>query len=101
MVWVPQQLVGSPLGATVTIECWLEAHPAALHYWARPDGQVLHDPTKYRIESINGVTAAVQQQHMTNGTRSSYTVSSNNGGFHDKKSKNCKNASSHHYNISK
>lgn len=88
MVWVPQQLVGSPLGATVTIECWLEAHPAALHYWARPDGQVLHDPTKYRIESINGVTAAVQQQHMTNGTRSSsYTVSSNNGGFHDKKSK--------------
>lgn len=76
MVWVPQQLVGSPLGATVTIECWLEAHPAALHYWARPDGQVLHDPTKYRIESINGAQA--------NGTRSSYTVSSN--GFHEKKS---------------
>ncbi|KAI9553893.1 hypothetical protein GHT06_019163 [Daphnia sinensis] len=83
MVWVPQQLVGSPLGATVTIECWLEAHPAALHYWARPDGQVLHDPTKYRIESINGVTAAVPQQHM-NATWPSYTVSSNNG-FHDKK----------------
>lgn len=86
MVWVPQQLVGSPLGASVTIECWLEAHPAALHYWARPDGQVLHDPTKYRIESINGATAAAAQQHLTNGTRSStYTVSSN--GFHDKKSK--------------
>lgn len=84
MVWVPQQLVGSPLGATVTIECWLEAHPAALHYWARPDGQVLHDPTKYRIESINGVTAAVQQQQI-NATWPSYTVSSNNG-FHDKKS---------------
>ena len=48
MVWVPQQLVGAPLGATVTIECWLEAHPAALHYWSRPDGQVLHDPSKYR-----------------------------------------------------
>jgi neurotrimin len=40
MVWVPQQLVGASLGATVTIECLLEAHPAALHYWSRPDGQV-------------------------------------------------------------
>lgn len=79
MVWVPQQLIGSPLGATVTIECWLEAHPAALHYWARPDGQVLHDPTKYRIESINGATA---QQHLNNNSRSSFTVSSN--GFTDK-----------------
>ncbi len=68
MVWVPQQLVGASLGATVTIECWLEAHPAALHYWSRPDGQVLHDPSKYRIESIN--SAAV----MSN--RSAYTVSS-------------------------
>ncbi|EFX75497.1 hypothetical protein DAPPUDRAFT_323113 [Daphnia pulex] len=65
MVWVPQQLVGSPLGATVTIECWLEAHPAALHYWARPDGQVLHDPTKYRIESINGVTAYMTHLKLT------------------------------------
>lgn len=68
MVWVPQQLIGASLGATVTIECWLEAHPAALHYWSRPDGQVLHDPSKYRIESINSAAA------MSN--RSAYTVSS-------------------------
>lgn len=40
MVWVPQQLVGAALASTVTIECLLEAHPAALHYWTRPDGQV-------------------------------------------------------------
>ena len=53
MVWVPQQLVGAPLGSTVTIECWLEAHPAALHYWAGQDGQVLHDVKKYGIEAIN------------------------------------------------
>ena len=81
MVWVPQQLVGVPLGNTVTIECWLEAFPAALHYWAKPDGQVLHDPSKYRIESINGASA----HHLNNNSRASYTVSSNNG-FHDKKS---------------
>ena len=53
MVWVPQQLVGAPLGATVTIDCWLEAHPAALHYWAGQDGQVLHDAKKYGVEAIS------------------------------------------------
>lgn len=93
MVWVPQQLVGAPVGATVTIECWLEAHPAALHYWARPDGQVLHDPSKYRIESINSAAAAASAASAASGNRSHptassstspYTVTSN--GFHDKNS---------------
>jgi neurotrimin len=64
MVWVPQQLVGSPLGATVTIECWLEAHPAALHYWARPDGQLLHDPTKDASFSTPNMNPSSYMTHL-------------------------------------
>lgn len=46
-VYVPHQLVGVPLGQDVTIECYIEAWPAGLNYWKRPNGiEVLHSDDK-------------------------------------------------------
>lgn len=35
MVWVPVQLVGSPLGGWVSFDCHAEAQPKAITYWVR------------------------------------------------------------------
>ena len=38
MVWVPAQIVGLPLGGSVTFDCFTEAQPKAITYWARTTG---------------------------------------------------------------
>ena len=52
---VPHQLVGAPLGSTVTLDCGLESSPAAVPMWKRGDGEgsslLLHDASKYRLQS--------------------------------------------------
>ncbi|KZS02658.1 Lachesin, partial [Daphnia magna] len=37
-VWVPAQIVGLPLGGSVTFDCFTEAQPKAITYWARTAG---------------------------------------------------------------
>ncbi|XP_070160236.1 lachesin isoform X3 [Polyergus mexicanus] len=51
MLWIPHQLVGAPLGYSVTLECYTEAHPTSLNYWAREDGLMIHESTKYKATS--------------------------------------------------
>ena len=41
MVWIPNQLVGAPLGSTVKLECHTESSPRAISYWAFNDNMVL------------------------------------------------------------
>ncbi|XP_045594022.1 lachesin [Procambarus clarkii] len=54
-VYVPHQLVGVPLGQDVTIECYIEAWPAGLNYWKRPNGiEVLHSDDKYEVKEVVG-----------------------------------------------
>ncbi|XP_046644104.1 lachesin-like isoform X2 [Daphnia pulicaria] len=38
MVWVPAQIVGLPLGGSVTFDCFTEAQPKAITYWTRMTG---------------------------------------------------------------
>ncbi|KAK9890425.1 hypothetical protein WA026_010514 [Henosepilachna vigintioctopunctata] len=54
MLWIPHQLVGAPLGYSVTLECFTEAHPGSLNYWTREDGQMIHESRKYHTENIVG-----------------------------------------------
>jgi hypothetical protein len=54
MLWIPHQLVGAPLGYSVTLECFTEAHPTSLNYWTREDGHMIHDSRKYRAENTVG-----------------------------------------------
>src|SRR5271156_5608167 len=51
MVWIQHQLIGSPPGYTVTLECETEAHPISLNYWALEDGNMIHESKKYRTEN--------------------------------------------------
>jgi hypothetical protein len=37
MMFVPNQLLGAPLGSTVTLECVTEAQPRPITYWLRTD----------------------------------------------------------------
>lgn len=65
MLWIPHQLVGVPLGYNVTLECYTEAHPTSLHYWTRDSGQMLHDNSKYKAMSIQGVPSYKVQMKLT------------------------------------
>ncbi|UYV72581.1 hypothetical protein LAZ67_9003847 [Cordylochernes scorpioides] len=47
MIWIPNQLVGSPLGSDVTLDCILESHPKSVTYWTTKEGQMLMSNTKY------------------------------------------------------
>ncbi|XP_064474773.1 hemicentin-1-like [Ornithodoros turicata] len=40
MIWVPNQVVGAPIGTSVVLECHTEAHPASENFWFR-DGRRL------------------------------------------------------------
>ncbi|XP_071518504.1 lachesin-like isoform X2 [Panulirus ornatus] len=54
-LYVPHQLVGVPLEQDVTIECYIEAWPAGLNYWKRPNGiEVLHSDDKYEVREVVG-----------------------------------------------
>ncbi|XP_063227088.1 protein CEPU-1-like [Bacillus rossius redtenbacheri] len=65
MLWIPHQLVGAPLGYSVTLECFTEAHPTSLNYWTREDGHMIHDSRKYRSE--NAVGSPSYKTHMKLG----------------------------------
>ncbi|KAK0170051.1 hypothetical protein PV328_010661 [Microctonus aethiopoides] len=64
MLSIPHQLVGAPLGYTVTLECYTEAHPTSLNYWTRgDDGRMIHESKKYKITSVAEKPA--YKTHMT------------------------------------
>lgn len=48
MIWIPHQLVGIPLTYNVTLECFVEAFPTSLNYWARENNEMIHDSNKYK-----------------------------------------------------
>ncbi|KYN02994.1 Lachesin [Cyphomyrmex costatus] len=52
MLWIPHQLVGAPLGYSVILECYTEAHPTSLNYWAREDNLMIHESSKYKTVSL-------------------------------------------------
>ena len=44
MIWIPNQLVGAPVGAEVRLECHTESSPRAIAYWVFNDAMVLGTP---------------------------------------------------------
>lgn len=63
MLWIPHQLVGAPLGYCVTLECYTEAHPTSLNYWAREDGLMIHESGKYK--TVSSPDRPPYKTHMT------------------------------------
>ena len=56
MIWVPAQLVGAYHGDTVTLTCFVEAHPASLNYWEK-DGVMIHANNHYQYTQERGSPA--------------------------------------------
>ncbi len=56
MIWVPAQLVGAYHGDTVTLTCFVEAHPASLNYWEK-DGAMIHANDHYDYSQERGSPA--------------------------------------------
>ncbi|XP_034241076.1 lachesin-like isoform X2 [Thrips palmi] len=50
MLQIPHQLVGAPLGSTVTLECSTEAHPISLNYWTR-EKDMIHENSKFHADT--------------------------------------------------
>jgi len=53
MIWVPAQLVGVYHGDTVTLTCFVEAHPASLNYWEK-DGVMIHQDDQHNTTQERG-----------------------------------------------
>ncbi|KAI8038254.1 hypothetical protein M5D96_008943 [Drosophila gunungcola] len=49
MVWIPHQLVGTPMGFNITLECFIEANPTSLNYWTRENDQMIIESPKYTL----------------------------------------------------
>ena len=63
MLSIPHQLVGAPLGYSVTLECYTEAHPTSLNYWTKGDiSDMIHDNAKYKATTIQG--KPIYKMHM-------------------------------------
>uniref|UniRef100_A0ABD2XNY3 Uncharacterized protein n=1 Tax=Trichogramma kaykai TaxID=54128 RepID=A0ABD2XNY3_9HYME len=70
MLWIPHQLVGVPLGYSVTLECHTEAHPTSLNYWTRSDdGVMIHESRKYKV-----LSTPEKPSYKTNMTLTIYDV---------------------------
>jgi len=56
LMFVPNQLLGAPVGGSVTLECQTEAQPRPITYWIRTDannvnGVMLLPSKRYKIVS--------------------------------------------------
>ena len=49
MIWIPNQLVGAPLGSDVMLECHTESSPKAIAYWIFKENMVL-STARHRTE---------------------------------------------------
>jgi hypothetical protein len=58
-VTLHQQLIGAPLGSTVSLDCTIESSPSALHFWSRSDGTDLHEAAKYLMQSSSSIGPVV------------------------------------------
>ena len=56
-VTLQQQLIGAPLGSVVSLDCAIESSPTALHFWSRGDGVVLHEVSKYLMQSSQSLAS--------------------------------------------
>ena len=56
MIWVPAQLVGAYHGDTITLTCFVEAHPASLNYWEK-EGVMVHQGEHYHQSQDRGTPA--------------------------------------------
>ncbi|KAK8385617.1 hypothetical protein O3P69_016413 [Scylla paramamosain] len=81
VVKADNQLIGSPIGKNVEIECHVEAYPRAVNYWERDNGEMLLDGRKYKLQEtvdMYRVTMKLVIQDFTKQDTGQYKCISNN-----------------------
>lgn len=53
MIWIPNQLVGAPVGTDVSLICNLESFPHSVTYWNREGGTIVLTNEKYNTAIHN------------------------------------------------
>ncbi|KAG8201009.1 hypothetical protein JTE90_021471 [Oedothorax gibbosus] len=53
MIWIPNQLVGAPVGTDVSLICNLESFPRSVTYWNREGGTIVLTNEKYNTDILN------------------------------------------------
>ncbi|XP_077555317.1 lachesin-like [Haemaphysalis longicornis] len=60
MIWIPNQLIGAPLGGEVAMDCNTEAFPISINYWTLESGDLIAESAKYSLNR----TESVYKVHM-------------------------------------
>ncbi|XP_077555320.1 lachesin-like [Haemaphysalis longicornis] len=55
MIWIPNQLIGAPLGGEVVMDCNTEAFPISINYWTLESGDLIAESAKYSLNRTEGV----------------------------------------------
>lgn len=51
VLWIPNQLVGAPLGRDVTLDCHTEAYPSSINYWGRRPNEMIISNDKMQVKT--------------------------------------------------
>ena len=75
MIWVPNQLIGGPIGGDVILLCNTEAFPVSINYWTKDDEDALMASAKYEIlntEKSYKVHMSLKIKNMESGDFGTY-----------------------------
>ncbi|XP_065310188.1 lachesin-like [Dermacentor albipictus] len=64
MIWIPNQLIGAPLGGEVVMVCNTEAYPISINYWTLESGDLIAESTKYSLNRTENVYKVHMRLHI-------------------------------------
>ena len=66
MIWIPNQLVGAPIGSNVTLECHTDSSPKAIAYWIFNNNMVLNSFTHRAEDQFHSMYKLDSRLHIKN-----------------------------------
>ena len=66
MIWIPNQLVGAPVGSNVTLECHTDSSPKAIAYWIFNNNMVLNSATHWAEDQFHSMYKLDSRLHIKN-----------------------------------
>lgn len=64
MIWIPNQLIGAPLGGEVVMVCNTEAYPISINYWTLESGDLIAESAKYSLNRTENVYKVHMRLHI-------------------------------------